>query len=470
MYDIIIKNGFVVDWEQNIEGIKDIGIKDGKIAEINDKIEEYKGNQLIDVSGKLVIPGIIDTHVHIIRNDSKSAGYRMLIKAGITAAVDMKGPAYRANEEIGKYAYGLKVAVLQGLVPGKDLNKNERDRKVIKKKIEEILSQGAFGIKVVGGHYPFTPETTKLIIEETYNQKAYFAFHVGTTNSGSNIDGVKEAVELIGELPGHIAHVNSYCRGLVMDELDEAIEAVNLLKKSPNISSESYLAKINGTSGKFNEEGKPESLVTRNCLRGFGYSEDEEGIRNSIMDKNAAVYIRVGEEMKLIWGKKAYDLWKEYKSDVYMCFPVNSPKAIFLCATEKRDDGEFVVDSISTDGGSIPRNFIIKNGLPLVKFGGLNLKEFVKKTSYNPAKVLGLKNKGSLRIGKDADVTIIDKGKNKATHTIIDGKISMIDGFLINSPGKVITQSPGVKHLEKIGVDYIEVDLEDSYYWKRALK
>ncbi len=470
MYDIIIKNGFVVDWDLNIEDMKDIGIKDGKISEVSDEIEESKGDQIIDVSNKLVIPGIIDTHVHIIRKDSKAAGYRMLIKAGVTAAVDMKGPVYRANEEIGKYAYGLKVAVLQGLVPGKDLKKDEKNREVIKNKIEEILNQGAFGIKVVGGHYPFTPETTKMIIEETYKQKAYFAFHVGTSDTGSNIDGMREAVELIGELPGHIAHVNSYCRGLIMNELDEAVEAVNLLKKSPNISSESYLAKINGTSGKFNKQGKPESLVTRNCLRGFGYSEDKEGIRQSIMDKNAAVYIRIGEEMKLIWGEEAYNLWEKNNSDVYMCFPVNSPKAIFLCATEKRDNGEFVVDSISTDGGSIPRNFIIESGLPLVKFGGLNLKEFVKKTSYNPAKVLGLKNKGSLDVGKDADITIIDIDKNKATHTIIDGKISMIDGYLMNNPGKIITQSSGVKHLEEMGVNYIEVDLEESYYWNRTVK
>jgi len=470
MYDIIIKNGYVVDWEKNLEEVIDIGIKEGKIAEINHTIDESKGKQIIDVSNKLVIPGIIDSHVHIIRNDSKAAGYRMLVKAGVTTAVDMKGPVSRANKEIDKYAHGLNIAVLQGLVPGKDLKKDEKNREVIKNKIEEILNQGAFGIKVVGGHYPFTPETTKVIIEETYKQKAYFAFHVGTLDTGSNIDGMREAVELIGELPGHIAHVNSYCRGLVMDELDEAKEAVNLLKKNLNITSESYLARINGTSGKFNSEGKPESLVTRNCLRGFGYSEDEEGIKKSIEDKSAAVYTRIGEEMKLIWGEEAYELWKKKNTDVYMCFLVNSPKAIFICATEKRKNGEFVVDSISTDGGAIPRNFIIESGLPLVKFGGLNLKEFVKKTSYNPAKVLGLKNKGSISIGKDADITIIDMEKNKATHTVINGQISMINGYLINSPGKLITLNQGVKYLENSGVNYIEIDLENSKYWKRALR
>src|SRR6056297_2662916 len=185
MYDIIIKNGYVVDWEKNLEEVIDIGIKEGKIAEINHTIDESKGKQIIDVSNNLVIPGIIDSHVHIIRNNSKAAGYRMLVKAGVTTAVDMKGPVGRANEEINKFAYGLNVAVLQGLVPDKDLKKEETNREVIRSKIKEILNEGAFGIKVVGGHYPFTPVTTKIIIEETYKQKAYFAFHVGTTKSGS---------------------------------------------------------------------------------------------------------------------------------------------------------------------------------------------------------------------------------------------------------------------------------------------
>ena len=61
---------------------------------------------------------------------------------------------------------------------------------------------------------------------------------------------------------------------------------------------------------------------------------------------------------------------------VFTILVVFTPLGVAL-ATEKRPDGSFVVDCISTDGGGIPRNVIIAKGLSLVKLGGLNMAEFV---------------------------------------------------------------------------------------------
>lgn len=53
----------------------------------------------------------------------------------------------------------------------------------------------------MGGHYPFTPETTALIIEECAKRKAYVAFHAGSTANGSNIKGYEEALQLAAGNP-----------------------------------------------------------------------------------------------------------------------------------------------------------------------------------------------------------------------------------------------------------------------------
>lgn len=58
---------------------------------------------------------------------------------------------------------------------------------------------------------------------------AYTAFHAGSVEHGSNIEGMLEAVELADGNPLHLAHINAYCRGTVRPEMEEtelALQAV----------------------------------------------------------------------------------------------------------------------------------------------------------------------------------------------------------------------------------------------------
>ena len=64
-YDIIIKNGKVIDPSQKINSIMDIGISNGKIIEINDNISIQDGKNIIQAENKYVSPGFIDIHVHV---------------------------------------------------------------------------------------------------------------------------------------------------------------------------------------------------------------------------------------------------------------------------------------------------------------------------------------------------------------------------------------------------------------------
>ena len=64
MYDLIIKNGRVVDPLNHIDGVMDVAIENGKIAEVASEITS-QSKEVLDASGKIVMPGIIDMHTHM---------------------------------------------------------------------------------------------------------------------------------------------------------------------------------------------------------------------------------------------------------------------------------------------------------------------------------------------------------------------------------------------------------------------
>ncbi|GAI54024.1 unnamed protein product, partial [marine sediment metagenome] len=87
-YDFLFKRGRIVDPANNRDFVGDIAVKGDKIAEVAKEINTSLAEQVIDISGMVIIPGIIDTHCHIARPEAKGAGYRMLINAGVTTAID----------------------------------------------------------------------------------------------------------------------------------------------------------------------------------------------------------------------------------------------------------------------------------------------------------------------------------------------------------------------------------------------
>ena len=62
MYDLIIKNGKVIDGTGSPYFRSDIAIKDGKIAKISKNLNDAK--EIIDAKGLTVTPGFIDSHSH----------------------------------------------------------------------------------------------------------------------------------------------------------------------------------------------------------------------------------------------------------------------------------------------------------------------------------------------------------------------------------------------------------------------
>jgi dihydroorotase len=63
-FDIVIKGGHVLDVWQGIDGVRDIGVRAGRIAAIEQEIEAGDA-AVVDARGLLVTPGLIDLHVHV---------------------------------------------------------------------------------------------------------------------------------------------------------------------------------------------------------------------------------------------------------------------------------------------------------------------------------------------------------------------------------------------------------------------
>lgn len=464
MFDIILKDARVVDPINGVDRITDIAIEDDTIADIGVVDPTVSARRVIDCTGKVAVPGIIDPHVHLRESIAGVGAYRMVAQTGVTTAVDFAGPIDQIVPTIHEYGCGLQVAVLNGMYPGMNFPDNDPSVADIEEHIQKSLHQGAIGIKIIGGHYPLTPESTERTIETAERMQVYCALHVGTTEHLGDPQGVEEAVKLIGDKPIHIAHINSYCRGLDQPPLEEAKQILTLIAGKDRIVSESYLAKINGTTGRC-ESGVPVSRVTRTCLTQFGYDATERGLHSALNRGDAYLNAPHNGTNVLITGPEAADLWKTAETNLMVSFRVNDTEAQLHCAVTKDSTGDFIVDALSTDGGGIARNVLVEKGLLLVKLGTLTLQEFVLKSSYNAARMFGMVNKGHLGVGADADITVVDLEKGKAVLSIGLGEILMVDGVVVGREGTLLLpiQSRELMRAEPTKRRFVDLDESRLY-------
>ncbi len=90
MHDLLLRGGTVVDPSQGIHGPHDVAIRDGKIAAIAPGIPTRDARQIIDVSDRIVTPGLIDLHVHVFDGIIANGVNPDLVGvyAGVTTLVD----------------------------------------------------------------------------------------------------------------------------------------------------------------------------------------------------------------------------------------------------------------------------------------------------------------------------------------------------------------------------------------------
>jgi len=63
-YDLLLKGGHVIDGRNNLSAVRDVAIKDGKVAAVAADIPAAQAFKTVDVKGLYVTPGLIDIHAH----------------------------------------------------------------------------------------------------------------------------------------------------------------------------------------------------------------------------------------------------------------------------------------------------------------------------------------------------------------------------------------------------------------------
>ncbi|MFR3029391.1 MAG: amidohydrolase family protein, partial [Sutterella wadsworthensis] len=333
-------------------------------------------------------------------------------------------------------------------------------REQLEKFVRESLEKGAVGVKIMGGHWPLPLETSRELVKTANDMNAYVAWHAGSHTAGSNILGMREVIEAAKGQRLHLAHINAYCRGRVNPVDEESKEAIEMLRANPNLWCEAYVSPNNGTVLDCDEDGQIIDHVTRTCLETFGLTPDAAGMREAFLTHRCFAIADTGFMSELVEGEAALELWEKQGMKGAGSFPVNPALSRFMVATAKREDGSFVVDAISTDGGCIPRNVAISVGLSLVKFGALTLPEFVVKTSVNPARHLRLHDRGHLSEGAAADITVFDYDRQQAVETIVAGKSVMKNGEITGTGITLVTTKAGIPAAERNGFKWIETEFE----------
>jgi dihydroorotase len=107
-YDLLIKGGRLIDGKNRINAVRDIAIKDGKIAAVAEDIAASRAAKTIDAAGLYVTPGLVDMHVHVypgLAKNSYAAGSLGLqpdgftLRVGVTTVADAGSAGWRTFED-----------------------------------------------------------------------------------------------------------------------------------------------------------------------------------------------------------------------------------------------------------------------------------------------------------------------------------------------------------------------------------
>jgi dihydroorotase len=95
-YDLLLRGGHVICPVSEINCVMDVAIRDGQIAAVQQDILPASAKEVVDVHGRLVLPGMIDTHAHVYRYVSGRFGLdadMVGVHSGVTTLIDQGGPS-----------------------------------------------------------------------------------------------------------------------------------------------------------------------------------------------------------------------------------------------------------------------------------------------------------------------------------------------------------------------------------------
>ncbi len=424
-FDIIFKDAQIVTHTKRFNG--DIAVKDEKIVEIGD-LKESEAKENIDLKGLCLIPGVIDTQVHF------------------------REPGLEHKEDL--YT-GTKSAILGGItgvfeMPNTDPSTTDEDALMDK----------------------FNRASNRAFCD--------YAFYAGGTED--NADNLP-SYEKINGCCGVKVFMGASTGSLLVakeEDLDKIVSKINY-RASFHCEDQSRLLERE----KFQEEGKVHTHeIWRDKLSSLIATQKLVSIAEKYNKKVHVLHVTTEEEINFLSEHKknasveitpqhltlhSPDCYDRLGSYAQMNPPIRSKKHQDRL-WEAINEG--IADIIGSDHAPHTKEEKNKNyplspsGMPGVQTlvpvmlnhitnGKLSLERFIELTSYNPSILFGIKNKGRIEIGCDADFTVIDLSmKKKITNDWIASKcgwtpyegmsikgwpvMTIIRGHLVMNEGKII--------------------------------
>jgi dihydropyrimidinase len=436
--DIAIKGGVLVDGERMRPG--DIFIRDNIIDGIEPSGSAKSAQKVFDATGKFVLPGIIDCHLHPVYADSIDTISRSAVFGGITTLIPFIG-AVKPWGKTGELVDAVK-----------DFIEEAESRSIVD-----------FGIHgaVISGDMNTIPTVIPLLVEMgIISFKAFMAYSKrGMMLKDEDLIRLMENVEKNNGLLA--VHAEN---GLVIDYLENKLTLRNNVKPEyyhssrPNIvESEAvfraisfaritrcplYLVHLSAWESLeivklVKEWGEPPKIYTETCPHYLTLTEEVMKKWGSMA--KVAPPLRTQKDVDLMWKAVNAGLIDVIASD-----------AAGYTAKMK----EPIWDQIFKPPAGLPG---VETMFTTVYDEGINKREsslslLVKLTSENPAKIFGLyPQKGTLKEGTDADLVIFDpsvshtiRAENqhiKTGYTIYEGRECLGAPILVIQRGKVLLEN-----------------------------
>src|SRR5579872_3688043 len=249
-----------MDPETNLDAIRNVGIRGGKIARISSKA--LAGKRVVQAAGLVVAPGFIDLHQH----GQELASQRVKAFDGVTTALEMEigvpdvAQFLKSKEGHSLIHYGTtashvaaralifgsplpEATILPKSGPATDLPATQEQIDRIQQRLRAEFDEGALG---VGMGIQYVPGATRLEVIDMFRTAAERKLPVythmrsfGRLEPGSAIEAVEEVIgaAAISGAPLHIVHINSTCT-------QDSLECISLVEgaraRGLDVTTEAY--------------------------------------------------------------------------------------------------------------------------------------------------------------------------------------------------------------------------------------
>ena len=107
-YDLLLQGGHVIDAKNKLSAVRDVAIRNGKIAAVAENIDPAQAVKVVNVRGLYVTPGLVDIHVHVFAGTGEPGSYAgdlsvypdgFTFRAGVTTVADAGCAGWRNFED-----------------------------------------------------------------------------------------------------------------------------------------------------------------------------------------------------------------------------------------------------------------------------------------------------------------------------------------------------------------------------------